>query len=344
MDQNYREYMLTQLKELVSIDSPSGYTEGAEKYLMDELSRLGYEPQRWVKGGVSAHLAGEGDPIMLLAHVDTLGAMVDCVKSDGRLQLSNVGGLQANNVETENVRVVTRFNGTYEGTIQLHNAAAHVNREYATTQRAFDKTMEVVLDEFVTSAEDVAKLGIRAGDYVCVEPRFTITSKGYIKSRFLDDKASASVLLTLAKYLRDENITPKRSVYIGFTVYEEVGHGAACGIPEEVTEVMSVDMGCVGEEMTCTERQVSICAKDGHGPYNYACTTALLKAAIDNNIDYAIDVYHCYGSDVDVSLSAGYDIRHTLIGPGVYASHGYERTHVEGLTNTFDLLRAYLIG
>ena len=343
MKKQYQDYMLEQLKAIMAIDSPSGYTADIQKYMNEELARLGYKPENPVKGGIRAHLGGEGEPIMLMAHVDTLGAMVDCVKSDGRLMVSRIGGLQATNTETMNVKVKTRFDGEYEGTIQIANASAHVNMELSTAKRDFMTNMEVVLDEDVRSAEDVAKLGIRAGDIVAVEPRLTITSKGYIKSRFLDDKASAAVLLALAKMIADENVQLKRSIWISFTVYEEVGHGACHGIPDGIVEMMSVDMGCVGETMTCTEKQVSICAKDAGGPYNYEVTTALLKAAIDNNIDYAIDVYHAYTSDVDCALKSGYDVKHGLIGPGVYASHGYERTHVDGMSATFDLLVAYLL-
>ena len=343
MKKQYQDYMLEQLQAIMAIDSPSGYTKDIQDYMNAELTRLGYKPENPIKGGIRAHLGGEGEPIMLMAHVDTLGAMVDCVKSDGRLMVSRIGGLQACNTETMNVKVKTRFDGEYEGTIQIANASAHVNLELASLKRDFMSNMEVVLDEDVRSADDVAKLGIRAGDIVAVEPRLTITSKGYIKSRFLDDKASAAVLLALAKMIADENIALKRSIWISFTVYEEVGHGACHGIPDGIVEMMSVDMGCVGETMTCTEKQVSICAKDGGGPYNYEVTTALLKAAIDNKIDYAIDVYHAYSSDVDAALHAGYDVKHSLIGPGVYASHGYERTHIDGLTATFDLLVAYLL-
>ena len=343
MKKQYQDYMLEQLQAIMAIDSPSGYTAEIQEYMNAELTRLGYKPENPIKGGIRAHLGGEGEPIMLMAHVDTLGAMVDCVKSNGRLMVSRIGGLQACNTETMNVKVKTRFDGEYEGTLQIANASAHVNLELASLKRDFMTNMEVVLDEDVRSAEDVAKLGIRAGDIVAVEPRLTVTSKGYIKSRFLDDKASAAVLLALAKMIADENITLKRSIWISFTVYEEVGHGACHGIPDGIVEMMSVDMGCVGETMTCTEKQVSICAKDGGGPYNYEVTTALLKAAIDNKIDYAIDVYHAYSSDVDAALHAGYDIKHSLIGPGVYASHGYERTHIDGLTATFDLLVAYLL-
>ena len=343
MKQEYRDYMLEQLRALIAIDSPSGYTQNVQEYMNAELRRLGYTPENPNKGGIRAHLGGEGNGIMLLAHVDTLGAVVASVKPDGRLMMSRVGGLQANNVEAETVRVKTRFNGEYEGTIQLANASAHVNPDFSSAKRDFAETMEVVLDEDVKSEDDVKKLGIRPGDFICVEPRFTITGKGYIKSRFLDDKASAAVLLTLAKRIRDENIALKRSLWISFTVHEEIGHGGASFIPQGLTEMMSVDMGCVGEGLTCTERQVSICGKDGGGPYNYDVVSALISAAEKEKLDYAVDVYPFYSYDVDVSLRAGYDVRHSLIGPGVYASHGYERTHIDGLANTFDLLCAYLL-
>lgn len=343
MKQEYQDYMLKQMKNLLAIDSPSGYTAQVREYMNQELKALGYTPENSVKGNIRAHLGGEGDPIMLLSHVDTLGAVVSSIKDNGRLMLSRIGGLQPNNVEAETCRVRTRFNGAYEGTIQLANASAHVNPRLSTESRTFEETMEVVLDEDVKSAADVEKLGIRPGDFICVEPRFTITSKGYIKSRFLDDKASAAVLLTLAKRIHDEGISLKRSVWIGFTVHEELGHGGAAGYPEGLAEMMSVDMGCVGDGLVCNEKQVSICSKDSGGPYHYETVSTLISLAEENHLDYAVDVYPFYSSDVDVALKAGYDVRHSCIGPGVYASHGYERTHISGLTNTFDLLSAYLL-
>ena len=198
------------------------------------------------------------------------------------------------------------------------------------------------MDELVHSKEDVEKLGVMPGDFVCFDPRTTVTKTGYIKSRFLDDKLSVGILLGYAKYLKEENITTERMVYQHITVYEEVGHGGAASIPEGVTEVISVDMGCVGDGLSCKETQVSICAKDSRGPYNYDVVTGLIKAAKDNDLDFTVDVYPYYGSDADVALTAGYDVRHGLIGAGVYASHGYERSHKDGVKNTFELLRAYL--
>ena len=278
-----------------------------------------------------------------MAHVDTLGAVVAEIKSNGRLRLSPVGGFNANNAEAHNCRVYTYDGQIYEGTIQLADASLHVNKEYSTTQRTF-QSVEVVLDEPVTSKDDVKALGITNGCFVCADPNLVVTNSGYIKSRFLDDKLSAAILLGYAKYIRENNITPLRKVYQHMTVFEEVGHGACASIPEDVTELLSVDMGCVGDGLECTERQVSICAKDGHGPYNYQVTTGLVNAAKKDSIDYAVDIYPFYGSDADAALSAGKDARHGLIGAGVYASHGYGRSHKDGVVNTFRLLCSYLNG
>lgn len=339
----YTDYILEQAKKLLSIDSPSGYTKEVAKYLADELTRLGYEPQITVKGGVLVDIGGTNteDAVFLEAHVDTLGGMVAEVKGNGRLRITNIGGMSANNAETENCRVITRDGVSYEGTCQLCNASTHVNGQYADTKRTFD-TVEIVLDEKTSSKDETQKLGIEVGDFVCFDPRTRITEKSYIKSRFLDDKLSAAILLGYAKYLKDENVTPERRLYQHYTVFEEVGHGGCASVPEGVTEGISVDMGCVGDGLTCTEHQVSICAKDGGGPYHYDVVTNLVNAAKANNIDYALDIYPYYGSDVEATLRAGYDIRHGLIGPGVYASHGYERSHKDGVDNTFNLLKSYL--
>ena len=295
------------------------------------------------KGGVIVDLGGEDaqNARLLEAHLDTLGAMVAQIKGNGRLRLTNLGGMNANNGETENVRVYTRGGRVIDGTLQLCNASIHVNGSYSESKRNFDTT-EVVLDEDVSSAADTRALGIEVGDVVCFDPRFRVTESGYIKSRFLDDKLSVSILLGLAKFVKDNNITLKHRTYLHLTVYEEVGHGGSSNVPAGVTEAISVDMGCVGNGLSCTERQVSICAKDSGGPYNYEVTGKLIEAAKRVGADYAVDVYPFYGSDVEAMLRAGYDIRHGLIGPGVYASHGYERSHKDGVLNTLKLLCGYL--
>ena len=343
MERKYADYAVEQACALLAIDSPSGFTARAAQWVKDAFSALGYPAEITQKGGVLIDLGGEdaADGLFLEAHSDTLGAMVSEIKSSGRLKLTNLGGLRAENAETENVRVYTRAGKVYEGTVQLANASVHVNGAYGDTKRSFD-TVEVVLDEDVKSAADTRALGVEVGDIVCLEPRTRVTASGYIKSRFLDDKLSVGILLGLAKYLRDENVVPKRHVYAHVTVYEEVGHGGSASVPAGVTEAISVDMGCVGDGLACTEKQVSICAKDSGGPYSYEVVGKLIDAARREGADYAVDVYPHYGSDVEATLRAGYDIRHGLIGAGVYASHGYERSHVDGVLNTLKVLKGYL--
>ena len=339
----YLDYILEETKKILAIDSPSGYTKEVAEYVMEQYQALGYEPKMTTKGGILVDLGGKDmeNGVLLQAHIDTLGAMVTEIKGNGRLRVSPIGGMNPNNAEAENCRVVTKFNGIYEGTFQLDNASVHVNGEYSKKSREY-KEMEVVLDELVKDKEATQKLGIMPGDFVCFDTRCVVTESGFIKSRFLDDKLSVGILLGYARYLKEENVTLERRVYQHITVYEEVGHGGAASVPEGVTEVISVDMGCVGEGLQCDETQVSICAKDGRGPYSYDVVTGLIKAAKEKNIDFAVDVYPYYSSDVDITLSAGYDIRHGLIGPGVYASHGYERSHKDGVENTFRLICAYL--
>ena len=339
----YGSFIVEETKNLLAIDSPSGMTKKAAEHVMARFEALGYAPQMTRKDGVLVCLGGvdKENGLLLEAHMDTLGGMVCQIKANGRLKITPIGGLRAENVEAENCRVVTKFDGVIEGTAQLINASTHVNEKYADTQRTFD-TIEIVLDEPVESADDVKKLGIRTGDYVCFEPRTRVTKSGYIKSRFLDDKLSTAILLGFAKYVKDEDLKLSRKVYQHITVFEEVGHGACSYAPEDVEELLSVDMGCVGEGLECTDRQVSICVKDGHGPYHYDVVKGLIQAAKDNHIDYAADVYPYYGSDADAALSAGIDARHGLIGPGVYASHGYERSHKDAVAATLELLKAYL--
>ncbi|MCR5004880.1 MAG: M42 family metallopeptidase [Clostridiales bacterium] len=340
----YTDYIMDATARLLAVDSPTGYTEEAARFVMDEFAKLGYEPVQTVKGGVLVRLGGhnEEDGLLLEAHTDTLGGMVKTIKGSGRLEVTPLGGMNANNAEAENVKVITKFNGMYEGTLQLTNASIHVNGSYNDTKREW-KVMEVVLDEKVDSKKDVEKLGISVGDIVCFDPRTRITKSGYIKSRFLDDKLSVGILLGYAKYLKESGQEPERATWAHITVYEEVGHGGSASVPAGVTEAISVDMGCVGDGLTCTEHQVSICAKDSGGPYAYSIVKKLIEAAKKTGADYAVDVYPYYGSDVEATLSAGYDMRHGLIGSGVYASHGYERSHRDGVESTLKVLIGYTL-
>ena len=340
------DFILQQTKNVLAIDSPTGFTSRAADYVMEEYRKLGYAPVRTNKGGIlvcvsegngAAPCGPEEGPILLEAHIDTLGAMVSEVRANGRLSVTPLGGMNPNNGEAENCRIYTREGKVYDGTFQPKNASVHVNGEYSTTARSYD-TMEVVLDEEVSDREGVLSLGILPGDIVCFDPRTVVTPSGYIKSRFLDDKLSVGILLGYAAYLKEKKETTARKIYQHITVFEEVGHGGSASVPSDVTEVLSVDMGGLG----CQETQVSICAKDSGGPYHYDVVTALIRAARREGLDFAVDVYPHYGSDAEATLRAGHDCRHGLIGAGVYASHGYERSHKKGVANTFGLLKAYL--
>lgn len=338
---NYTEFAVKQIVKLCQIPSPSGFTKLATRYLVDELKKLGFEPTLSRKGSVLCTLGGTGNPLVLAAHVDTLGAMVRAVKGNGRLRFTKIGGYPENNIENENVTVHTRDGKTYGGTVYINGPAAHVYSDSGSSKRD-DSNMEIVLDEIVKSKEDTLKLGIAPGDFVSLDARTILTPSGFIKSRHLDDKASAGVLLALAKEIADGVLKPARKISILFTTYEEVGHGAASGFPEDTAEMISVDMGAVGDDLGTDEYKVSICAKDSGGPYDWDTTDRLIGIAKKLNLQYAVDIYPYYGSDVEGALRAGYDIRHGLIGPGVFASHGYERTHTQAVDATLKLLEAYL--
>lgn len=335
---SHMNFIKEQLYTLTSIPSPSSFTTKVTDYLLSELSSLGYSPERSNKGNVFVTLGGSGSPLVLAAHVDTLGAMVRSIKENGRLRPTTIGGHQWSTADGENCTIHTRDGRVYTGVVLNKEPSSHVADQKT---ELIEENMEILLDENVASDQDTLALGIQTGDIIAMDPRTVVTESGYIKSRFLDDKLSAAILLGLARAVREDAWKLSRKVSLLFTVYEEVGHGGSV-VPDDTEEMISVDMGCVGSDLGCTERMVSICAKDSGGPYNYDLITALSNLAKEKKLDYAIDVYPHYGSDVETTLRSGYDIRHGLIGPGVYASHNYERSHMDGVHNTFELLKAYI--
>lgn len=326
------------IEELANTPSPTGFTKLAEKYLMDEFTKLGYKPYQNNKGNVVVpinEMEGENG-ILLSAHVDTLGLMVRSIKANGALRVTTLGGFPLNFVEFENVKIHTRNGKEYTGVVRLNNPAVHGSDAPREAKRN-DETMEVVIDAIAHSKEETEKLGIGNGDFISLDPRFRIDN-GFVKSRHLDDKASAGILLALAKEIKDKNIEINRPLYMMFTIYEEVGHGASAGHPKGIRDMVAVDMGVVHDDLTCDELKLSICAKDSSGPYNYDLTNDLVAIAKDLNLDYGLDIYPFYGSDASAAVSSDYDYRHALVGCGVAASHGYERTHEKAIKALFDLL------
>lgn len=340
MMKRYTSAALDYTVRLLEKDSPSGCTGRATDEATAILNGLGFASVRLHKGGVLCELGGEGDALVLAAHVDTLGLMVTKIKPSGALRFTRIGGPSLCALETEEVRVLTRDGREIGGTVQMENASVHVNASLQTDARD-EEHLEIVLDELVTSEKDTRALGVMPGDVVFINPRTRVTQSGFIKSRFLDDKLSAGMLLALAQAVKAGEVRLTRKVSIFLSVYEEVGHGASAGLPADTRDLLVVDMGCVGEHLSCRETQVSICAKDSAGPYDYQMTGEVIDAARAACADFAVDVYPRYSSDAATALHAGMDIRTALIGAGVYASHGYERAHKLGVENTLKLLFAF---
>lgn len=328
------------LEQIINIDSPTGYCNKVINYVAEIVKDLGYSYYKNQKGNLIVEVKGKSNYTKgLSSHVDTLGLMVRSINADGTLKFATLGGPLLNTYNAEYCKIYTREGKVYTGTILSTSPAVHVFPDSRSKELKED-TMCVRLDEVVYSRSDTQKLGIQTGDIIAIDPKFEITEKGYIKTRFLDDKASAFLLLELLRYLKENNITPEDNLKLIFTTYEEVGFGAS-NIPN-IDEMLAVDMGCIGLDLSCTEEQVSICAKDSGGPYDYDMITNLINIAKEKNISYAVDIYPFYSSDATASLRAGNDIKAALIGTGVAASHGMERTHKHGMENTFNLILGYL--
>lgn len=332
------------LKKLTSIPSPTGFTREVADYLVEELERLGYKPIRTNKGGVNVIVKGKDDTKhrVVTAHVDTLGAMVRGVKADGRLKMAKIGGYPWNMIEGENCLVHVASTGkTVSGTILIHQTSTHVYKDAGTAERTEDN-MEVRLDAKVRNEKETRNLGIDVGDFISFDPRTTITDTGFIKSRFLDDKVSAAILLDLLRIYKEENLELPNTTHFMFSVFEEVGHGANSNLPKEAVEYLAVDMGAMGDDQQTDEYTVSICVKDASGPYNYEFRNHLVQLAKDNDIQCKLDIYPYYGSDASAAMRAGAEVKHALLGAGIESSHSYERTHIDSVEQTQKLVNAYL--
>lgn len=331
------------LEELVNTASPSGYTTTILKNIGKYLNANDIPYVRTNKGAIIATFQGKNDEQhrLLTAHVDTLGAIVKEVKSSGRLKLHKIGGFNWNATEGEYCTIHTADGKKIRGTILLHETTVHVYSKSGEIKRD-DDHIEVRIDEKVFSAEDTRSLGIEVGDFVSFDARFERTASGFVKSRHLDDKASTTLLLQLMKALKENNVVLPYTTHFYISNNEEIGYGGNSNIPSKVVEYIAVDMGAIGDGQTSDEYTVSICAKDSSGPYHYELTRHLVELAKSNNIAFKLDIYPHYGSDASAAIRAGFDIRHALFGPGIEASHAYERTHIDSLKATAELLHAYV--
>ncbi|WP_078428819.1 M42 family metallopeptidase [Alkalihalobacterium alkalinitrilicum] len=331
------------LEELVNIPSPSGNTEKVIAAVENQLKPLGVKMQRNRKGGLIVTLPGENDREhkMITAHVDTLGAMVKEIKSDGRLSLTMIGGFRWNAVEGEYCQIETSEGKEYTGTILIHQSSVHVYKNAGEIKRD-EKNIEVRVDAPVTNANEVRELGIEVGDFVSFDPRFQVTDHGFVKSRHLDDKASVAILMNTIQLIIEEQRKLPYTTHFLISNNEEIGYGGNSNIPPETVEYLAVDMGAIGDGQATTEYCVSICAKDSSGPYHIGLRKKLVQIAKEQNLNYAVDIYPYYGSDASAAIRSGHDIIHGLVGPGIDASHAHERTHFDSLVNTWKLVYHYL--
>ncbi len=333
------------LTNLLAIPSPTGHASAAIESVAGMLTASGIDSQVTNKGGLVAQLPGAADdrPRALTAHVDTLGAMVRTINPDGRLMLTALGGFAWNTVEGEGCTILTQDGRKIRGSLLLIKASGHIfGEEVGSTVREPD-TLAVRLDERTTTAEETLQLGIQVGDFVAFDPRIEVSESGFIRSRHLDDKAGVACVIAAAEALSAAGLQPAQSTTLHFSNYEEVGHGAAAGFPPGLAELVAVDMAVVGEGQTSDEFHVTVCVKDSGGPYHHGLSTRLRQLAQQAEIPFVVDTYPKYGSDGEAYWRAGGEVAVALIGPGVDASHNYERTHREALEATTRLILAYLL-
>lgn len=339
------DYLLEILVDLLNIPSPTGFTGRAISYVEDSLSKfsdLSLASTR--KGALAATWPGEkkDTPRALTAHIDTLGAMVKEIKSNGRLKLTPIGGFAWNTVEGEGTTVFTNKGEEVRGSLLLSQASSHVHGAKVKDSKRNVDTMEVRLDARTTSADETRELGIQVGDFVAFDPRVEVTN-GFVRSRHLDDKACVATMLAAVKALQGAGKKPSQTTTLHISNYEEVGHGAATGFPPDIAELVAVDMAAVGDGQTSDEFHATLCVKDSGGPYHHGLSQKLRQLADDNEIPYKVDIYPYYGSDGEAYWRAGGDVAVALIGPGVDASHNYERTHMDALIATTNWIISYMV-
>ena len=339
------QHLIDFLVNLLNTASPTGFAEPAIAFVEKELSQFSQlQLSRTRKGALVAKWEVESDlpPVALTAHADTLGAVVKEIKPNGRLKLSRIGGIQWPSVETEGVWVFTSKSEKIRGSVLIDTASGHVHGAAGAETARSDEHMEVRLDVRTTSEKETRELGINIGDCVAFDPRVEVTN-GFVRSRFLDDKACVANIVSAIKSMADAGLSPMRSVYFHISNYEEVGHGASAGIPAEVAELICVDMAVVGRGQESDEFHATLCIKDSGGVYHEGLNKKLRALAEQHNLPYKTDVYPFYGSDGEAFWRAGGDAALALIGPGIDASHNYERTHIDGLVATTNWILAYLL-
>lgn len=338
-----KDYMVKLMEEILNIPSPVGFCDEVLSKLEEYANDLGYT--MYYDNKSSGYIKVEGEDhskcVAVSAHVDTLGMMVKAINDDGSIKMVSLGGVNYNSLEGETVTVHTRDDRSYNGFVCCKYHSVHVFDEARSAERN-EENMRLLLDEVVHNKQDVLNLGIMPGDHISINPRFEYTPSGYIKSRFIDDKACVATIFGMLKTLKDNKLKPKYDMLLIFPQYEEIGHGGAY-VPDEVSEYLAVDIGLVGPDLSGNEFSVSICAKDAHGPYDRKMTNRLVRQARTADCEFNVDVFYRYGTDAGAANRGGNNLAAAAMGPGTICTHGMERTHIKSIENTTRLLIAYAL-
>lgn len=338
-----RQFLMNCFQDIVSVPSPVGYYVQMNPVLEKYAAMFGQAVTYDNRSTAYITLDGQDNSktVLIGAHVDTLGLIVRRIDADGMIRVRNLGGINFTSLEGETVTIHTRNGKSYTGLAACQSHSVHVFDDARTLERN-ENTMMVLLDEDVHSKEDVTALGIRHGDFISIDPRCQITENGYIKSRFIDDKMAAACSFTMLKYLTEHHLKPKYRTILAFPYNEEIGLGGTY-VPEEVSEYVAVDIGLIGPDYDGSERKVSICAKDNAAPYDYELTNRLIGYAEKAECDYCVDIFYRYGTDGNAAMRGGNNLRAAAFGMAVYCSHGMERTHMDGVEHTVNLMLAYTL-
>lgn len=337
------QYTLDCFKRLVEVPSPVGYYVKINPLMQEMAAELGCEVTFDNRRTAYITLEGEDNSktVMIGGHLDTLGMIVRRIDDNGMIRVRQLGGQNFHSMEGETVLIQTRDGRTYTGLMACEKHSVHVFDDARDTARD-EQHMMIILDEPVKSKADVLALGIRHGDFISADPRCQITPNGYLKSRYIDDKAAVACIFNMIKYLKDNNLKPKYRTILAFPHNEEIGLGGTY-VPAEVSEFVAVDIGLIGPDNDGDEFKVSIVQKDFTTVYDYDLTSRLVRQAEAAECDYALDLFYRYGTDANAALKAGCNLQAAAFGMAVYCSHGMERTHVKGLNNTVKLLLAYVL-
>ncbi len=336
-------YLARQLHNLLSINSPTGYTDQIVRYCSEELARLGLTPELTRRGAIRAVRQGSRrrGARAIITHLDTLGAQVKMVKENGRLELVPIGNWSARFAEGARVTVYTE-QGAYRGTILPLKASGHTFNDGVDTLPVGWDFVELRIDAMTKNRQETHALGIDVGDFVAVDPQFEFLDNGFINSRHLDDKAGVAIALAAIKALEDEQARTPVDIHWLFTIAEEVGVGAASIVTPEIASMVTIDNGTSAPGQNSSEFGVTIAMADQAGPFDYHLTRKLVDLCRENGLQYQKDIFRYYRSDSASAIEAGHDVRTALVAFGIDASHGYERIHVHALISIAELIARYV--